>query len=88
MAEKVLKFKRVDTGKPWIAGNMKPGKYGDQIGMKKTPELKAYLDSVPDGGWINFNVYDPYLPKDEVGAGYKKIASKLSDPTETDSIPF
>lgn len=58
--EYTVKFKRVDTGKPWIAGNMKKGKYGPQIGMKKTVELKAYLDSIPDGGWINLNLYKPF----------------------------
>lgn len=55
----VVKFKRVDTGKQWIAGNVKNGKFGEQIGMKMSPELRAYLDSVPEGGWLNFNLYEP-----------------------------
>lgn len=58
-----VKFKRVDTGKYWIAGKCKEGKYGPQIGMKKSPELKAYLDSVPDGGWINLSLDKPYEDK-------------------------
>ena len=60
MVEKTVKFKRVDTGKMWICGNLKDGKYGPQIGMKKTPELEAYLNSVASGGWINFNIYEAY----------------------------
>jgi len=75
--EYTVKFKRVDNGKTWIAGNCKDGKYGPQIGMKKTPELKAYLDSVADGGWINFNLYAPDKPK-----------SPASDEDLGDSIPF
>jgi hypothetical protein len=65
-----IKFKRIDTGKQWIAGNVKEGKYGPQIGMKKTPELNAYLDSIPDGGWINFNLYKPFdKPKPQQSSG-------------------
>lgn len=67
--EYTVKFKRVDTGKYWIAGNCKDGKYGPQIGMKKTPELKAYLDSVADGGWITLNLDKPYEKK----AGSSKV---------------
>ncbi len=77
--EKTIKFKRVDTGKPWIAGNMKDGKYGQQIGMKVTPELKAYLDSVSVGGWLNFNVYEPYD---------KKSSPAKAAPELDDSIDF
>lgn len=61
--EYTVKFKRVDTGKPWIAGNCKEGKYGPQIGMKKTKELMDYFNSVSDGGWINLNLYKPYEEK-------------------------
>lgn len=63
-----VKFKRVDTGKYWIAGSIKEGKYGLQAGLKKTPELKAYLDSIPDDGWINFSIGKPYTPKPQVDA--------------------
>jgi hypothetical protein len=74
MDNHVVKFKRIDTGKYWIAGNVKVGKYGPQIGMKKTPELKAYFDSVSDGGWINLSIDKPYE---------KKAAPELND-----EIPF
>lgn len=59
----VVRFKRVDTGKYWIAAEIKEGKYGPQIGMKKTAELQAYLDSVPPGGWINLSIDKPYEAK-------------------------
>jgi len=55
-----VKFKRVDTGKYWTAGDVKEGKYGPQIGMKVTPELKAYLDTAVIGGWLNFSIDKPY----------------------------
>ncbi len=67
MQDMTVKFKRVDTKKAWIAGNLKQGKYGPQIGMKLTPELKAYLDSVPMGGWLNFDLYEPFEKKAEAG---------------------
>lgn len=54
-----VKFKRVDTGKYWIGGKITEGKYGPQIGMKVTSELKAYLDSVDVGGWLNFSIDGP-----------------------------
>jgi len=56
MNEMEVKFKRVDTGKYWGAGKLKEGKYGPQIGMRMTPELRAYFDSVKEGEWINFNL--------------------------------
>lgn len=74
----VVKFKRVDNGKYWIGGNIKVGKYGPQAGLKKTPELIAYLDSVPEGGWINFSIDKPYEKKEEV-----KTNNELND-----SIPL
>ena len=80
-----VKFKRVDTGKYWIGGNVKEGKYGPQIGMKKTPELMAYLDSVASGGWINFSLDKPYEQKEPRSAAAKSV------PRETeldDEIPF
>lgn len=55
----VVKFKRVDTGKYWIGGKVTEGKYGPQIGMKVTPELRAYLDSVDVGAWLNFSIDKP-----------------------------
>lgn len=68
-----LKFKRVDTGKYWVAGDIKEGKYGPQAGMKVTPELKAYLDSVDVGGWLNFSIDGPRDNKP------KPQASELDD---------
>jgi len=76
-----VKFKRVDTGKQWIAGNCKDGKYGPQIGMKMTPELRAYLDSVTEGQWLNFNLYEPFEKKEPE-------RDLNEDPMETDSVPF
>ena len=60
----VVKFKRIDNGKYWIAGKIKEGKYGPQIGMKLTQELKAYLDSVPIDGWINLSIDKPFEKKE------------------------
>lgn len=79
MQEYTVKFKRVDTGKQWIAGNCKNGKYGPQIGMKVTPELKAYLDSVSLGGWLNFNLYEPYEKSRDVNETAEPIAGFGSD---------
>lgn len=61
----VVKFKRVDTGRYWIAGSIKEGKYGLQAGLKMTPELKAYLDSIPMDGWVNLSIDKPYEKKKE-----------------------
>lgn len=80
MEEKTIKFKRVDTGKQWIAGSLKQGKYGPQIGMKVTPELRAYLDSVQIGGWLNFNLYEPYEKKEQ--------AAPQAESGLDDLIPF
>ena len=79
--EYTVKFKRVDTGKQWIAGKVSDGKYGPQIGMKVSPELKAYLDSVEVGGWLNFSLYEPYENKEPRSAAAK------SAPLD-DSIPW
>lgn len=65
MIGNVVKFKRVDTGKYWIGGKITEGKYGAQIGMKVTPELKAFLDTATIGGWINFSIDKPYEKKTE-----------------------
>lgn len=75
----VVKFKRTDTNKPWVAGNVKEGKYGPQIGMKMTPELRAYLDSVQMGSWLNFNLYKPYE---------EKQPDKANTPQLDDEFPF
>jgi hypothetical protein len=77
-----VKFKRVDTGKYWIGGNVKEGKYGLQAGMKKTPELTAYLDSIPEGGWINFSIDKPYE-----GKAKPQTNSYQAEPLD-DSLPF
>lgn len=74
-----VKFKRVDTGKYWIAGNIKEGKYGLQAGMKKTPEFQAYLDSVPAGGWINLSIDKPYEKKEPSSAASKSVVDDLDD---------
>lgn len=79
MDEYEVKFKRVDTGKYWGAGKLKEGKYGPQIGMKVSPELKEYLDSVPVGQWLNFNLYSTQ-PKPE--------EQKNESPEIDDQIPF
>lgn len=75
-----VKFKRIDTGKYWIAAEIKQGKYGLQAGMKKTPELMAYINSVADGGWLNFSIDKPYEPK---SAAAKSVPNELND-----EIPF
>lgn len=83
MEEMTVKFKRIDTGKQWIAGSIKEGKYGPQIPMRKTPELQAYLDSVAVGGWLNFNLYAPYEQKQ-----FSKPEFKVQPIDLSDSIPF
>lgn len=80
-----VKFKRVDNGKYWIGGNVKEGKYGLQAGLKKTPELKAYLDSVPDGGWINLSIDKPYEAKEPRSSSAKSAPVDDFDDSE---IPF
>ena len=59
MEHTVVKFKRVDNGKYWIGGKVTEGKYGPQIGCKVTEELKAYLDSLTVGSWLNLNLDKP-----------------------------
>ena len=61
--EYTVKFKRIDTGKPWIGGNIKEGKFGPQLSMKMTKELKAFIDAAGDSGWLNFNLYKPFEEK-------------------------
>jgi hypothetical protein len=79
MDEYTVKFKRVDNGKYWIGGNIKQGKYGLQAGMKKTPELVAYLNSIADGAWINFSIDKPYEQKQK---------AEKPDNDMNDSIPW
>lgn len=74
-----IKFKRIDTGKQWGCGKIKEGKYGPQIGMKVSPELKAYLDSVDVGSWLNFNLYEPYEQKEPRSAAAKSVPLELDD---------
>ncbi len=81
-----VKFKRVDTGKYWIGGNVKQGRYGLQAGMKKTPELIAYLDSIPEGGWINFSLDKPYEAKPTLHETQK--ANGYQPDALDDSIPW
>lgn len=61
----VVKFKRVDNGKYWIGGKISEGKYGPQIGMKMTPELRAYFNSVADGAWVNLSIDKPYEKRNQ-----------------------
>lgn len=79
-----VKFKRVDTGKFWGAGKLKEGKFGPQIGMKMSPELRAYLDSVQEGGWLNFSLYEP-----REKAAHSEAKANACQPQDDDqSIPF
>lgn len=64
----LVKFKRADTGKYWIAGKILQAKNGNghQLGMKLTPELKAYIDNIPPGAWLNFSLFEggEFTPKE------------------------
>lgn len=72
------------SGKWWGYGRVtRNPQYGSlQIGMKKTPELVALLDSTPAGGWINLSLFEP---KGGAAERPKKAASK---PELDDEIPF
>jgi hypothetical protein len=48
------------TGKWWGYGRVTRNQYGNlQIGMKKNADLIALLEAVPEGGWINLNLFEP-----------------------------
>ena len=81
-----VKFKRVDTGKYWIGGDVKEGKYGLQAGMKMTEELKAYFDSVAIGQWVNLSIDKPYSKDEPRSAAAKSVPPEADD--FGDSIPF
>ena len=59
-----LSGKRPDTDKWWSFGNFnlksRPGKDQPQltVGIRKTDEFKALINSVADGGWINLYVFE------------------------------
>ena len=59
-----LSGKRPDTDKWWSFGNFnlksRPGKDQPQltVGIRKTDEFKALINSVDDGGWINLYVFE------------------------------
>lgn len=80
-----VKFKRVDTGKYWICGDVKEGKYGLQAGMKMTEELKAYFDSIAIGQWVNLSIDKPYNKEEPHSASAK---SAPRGPELNDEIPF
>ena len=86
---------RPDTEKWWSFGNFslrsRPGKDQPQltIGLRKTAEFKALINSVADGGWINLYVFEDdkgkkstYTPKD-TGRDYAPRSGELDD-----EIPF
>jgi hypothetical protein len=55
-----IKYKRADINKWWGAGRLNRSPKGHlQIGMRKTPELVAYIEAVPAGGYINFSLFEP-----------------------------
>lgn len=47
-----------------------------------------YINTVQIGGYINFSLFEPKLPVDEVGAGYKRIASELEIKPNDSGAPF
>ena len=60
-----ISAKRKDTNRWWSFGKVSEGKYGPQIGIKKTKEFMDYINSVTDGGYINFSLFEEDQKKDE-----------------------
>jgi hypothetical protein len=69
-------------GDKWVNGRLSEGKYGWQIGIKNTPELK---ELVANGGeWINFNVKEKVDKQEDK----PKEATKAPVYDDSQDIPF
>ena len=73
--------KNKSTGKWWGYGNIKEGKFGPQLSFRKTPELIALFNETPDGGWINFALFED-KPKEASNEESKNIDEEESE------VPF
>lgn len=80
--EYTIKSRKLPDGKRLVMGNVKPGKFGPQIGMKVTPELTDMVNSAAPGSWLNFDLY----PKDQPGqSDHRQGQSKSPDDSV---VPF
>lgn len=71
--------KRKDNGKWWGYGRIRTNQYGNpQLSFKKTPELMQIFNDAPDGGYINFALFEE-KPKEQEAP---------QQPDNDNSIPF
>jgi hypothetical protein len=76
----------------WSWGNIKKGEKGFRGGIKKTPEFMAWVNETPDGGFLNFLLFeDKPNPnkKDAMQDGNTYEAAKSGGYDDSNSeIPF
>jgi hypothetical protein len=71
-------------GKWWGYGRVTKNQKGTlQAGMRKTPDLIALFNSVPEGGYLNFVLSTPFKQNEPRSAAAKSVPPELND-----EIPF
>ncbi len=80
---------RKKIGEKWQTfGNVAVNQWGNlELGLRITPELRALIESVEDGKWINFRLL-PDKPREEKPEDDKRQAQKAVLEEFDDEIPF
>jgi hypothetical protein len=75
-----ISAKKKNTGKWWGFGRVtKSEQYGSlRIGMRKTPELIELFNDTPDGGYLNFSLFEPKDKKEPRSAAAKSVVDDES----------
>lgn len=82
--EYTIKTRKQPDGSRKTVGNVKPGKYGPQMGLRVTEEFRTMVNGTEVGGWINLDLY----PKDDQYPAAGGSGSAPQNPVDTDNIPF
>lgn len=80
-----VKRKGLD-GKFQTYGNVKTNQWGNlSLGMRATEQLKKLVAETPDGGWINFSLFDA---EQKPGGDARRQPAAPANDVLDDEIPF
>ncbi len=93
MDKDLYKISSKRNEKWWSWGNIKRGDKGFRGGIKKTPEFMAWVNETPDGGFLNFLLFEDKPKADPRNDGnqytdYSKAKANGCQPEQSDEIPF